>query len=212
MTASKNKRPDDEATDVEPAEDRSEVPEVEAEENGEAAPTAPEDPIEALELQVADLKDQLLRALAETENTRRRAEREHQDIIRYGVTNLVRDILAVADNLQRALDSVPADARPGNEAVESLATGVEMTGKEFLSALERHGVQKVEPLGERFDHNLHQAMFELEGTGQPAGTIVELMQPGYMLHDRLLRPAMVGVAKGDPDTPPGDVEHIDTTA
>ena len=212
MTASKNKRPDDEATDVEPAEDRSEVPEVEAEENGEAAPTAPEDPIEALELQVADLKDQLLRALAETENTRRRAEREHQDIIRYGVTNLVRDILAVADNLQRALDSVPADARTGNEAVESLATGVEMTGKEFLRALERHGVQKVEPLGERFDHNLHQAMFELEGTGQPAGTIVELMQPGYMLHDRLLRPAMVGVAKGDPDTPPGDVEHIDTTA
>ena len=212
MTASKNKQPDDEATDAEPVEDRPDPPEAEAEEDGDAALAAPEDPIAALELEVADLNDQLLRALAETENTRRRAEREHQDIIRYGVTNLVRDILAVADNLQRALDSVPADARTGNEAVASLATGVEMTGKEFLSALERHGVQKVEPLGERFDHNLHQAMFALEGTGQPAGTIVELMQPGYMLHDRLLRPAMVGVAKGDPDTPPGDVEHIDTTA
>ena len=212
MTASKNKQLNDEATDAEPAEDRLDPPEAETDEAGDAAPAAPEDPIAALESEVADLKDQLLRALAETENTRRRAEREHQDIIRYGVTNLVRDILAVADNLQRALDSVPADARTGNEAVASLATGVELTGKEFLSALERHGVQKVEPLGERFDHNLHQAMFELEGTGQPAGTIVELMQPGYMLHDRLLRPAMVGVAKGDPDTPPGDVEHIDTTA
>ncbi len=212
MTASKNKQPDDEATDAEPVEDRPDPPEAEAAEDGDAALAAPEDPIAALELEVADLNDQLLRALAETENTRRRAEREHQDIIRYGVTNLVRDILAVADNLQRALDSVPADARTGNEAVASLATGVELTGKEFLSALERHGVQKVEPLGELFDHNLHQAMFEVEGTGQPAGTIVELMQPGYMLHDRLLRPAMVGVAKGDPDTPPEDVEHIDTTA
>ncbi len=212
MAESKNQHPNDKATKAETTDDRPDNADEVVEENGDAGQTAPEDPITALESDVANLKDQLLRALAETENTRRRAAREHQDIIRYGVTNLVRDILAVADNLQRALDSVPADARTDNETVASLATGVELTGKEFLSALERHGVEKVEPLGEQFDHNKHQAMFEVEDTGQPAGTIVELLQPGYMLYDRLLRPAMVGVAKGDPEAPPEDVEHIDTTA
>lgn len=215
MTDNETKRPNDKAPDPDSAEhqlDAPDSPEEMAEENGEAAEAVPEDPIVLLEAQVADLKDQLLRALAEAENTRRRAEREHQDILRYGVTNLARDILAVADNLQRALDSVPEGARADNEVVASLATGVELTAKEFMSALERHGVEKVEPLGELFDHNKHQAMFEVEDTEQPAGTIVELLQPGYMLHDRLLRPAMVGVAKGDPRTPPEDVEHIDTTA
>ena len=215
MTDNETKQPNDKAPVPDSAEhqpDAPDAPEGMAEENGEAAEAVSEDPIVLLEAQVADLKDQLLRALAEAENTRRRAEREHQDILRYGVTNLARDILAVADNLQRALDSVPEGARADNEAVASLATGVELTAKEFMSALERHGVEKVEPLGELFDHNKHQAMFEVEDTGQPAGTIVELLQPGYMLHDRLLRPAMVGVAKGDPRTPPEDVEHIDTTA
>jgi len=170
-----------------------------------------EDPVAVLQSEVATLKDQLLRALAETENTRRRTSRENQDLIRYGGTNLVRDILVVADNLRRALVSLPEDARAENEALASLAKGVELTEKEFLSALERHNVRKIEPLGELFNHNEHQAMFEVENTGQQAGTIVELLQPGYLLHDRLLRPAMVGVAKGDPKVPPEGIGNIDTT-
>ena len=211
MTEGNNEQSSDEDPEVEPVNDGAAIEDNLAEEN-EAIQAVPDDPIAVLEAEVVKLKDQLLRALAETENTRRRADREHQDLIRYGVANLVRDILVVADNLRRALDSLPEDARAENEVVSSLATGVELTEKEFLSALERHNVRKVEPLGELFDHNEHQAMFEVENTGQPAGTIVELLQPGYMLHDRLLRPAMVGVAKGDPETPPGDVAHIETTA
>ena len=211
MTEGNNEQSSDENPEVEPVNDGAAIEDNLAEEN-EAIQAVPDDPIAVLEAEVVKLKDQLLRALAETENTRRRADREHQDLIRYGVANLVRDILVVADNLRRALDSLPEDARAENEVVSSLATGVELTEKKFLSALERHNVRKVEPLGELFDHNEHQAMFEVENTGQPAGTIVELLQPGYMLHDRLLRPAMVGVAKGDPETPPGDVAHIETTA
>ncbi len=183
-----------------------------SEDNCEQTQAMSENTLETLESEVSTLKDQLLRALAEAENTRRRVERERKDLIRYGVTNFVRDILAVADNLRRALESVPSEERLNNETIEALAAGVELTEKEFLSALERHGVQKIEPLGELFDHNIHQALFELENTGKPAGTITELMQPGYLLHDRLLRPAMVGVAKGDPETPLDRDEQIDNSA
>ena len=211
MSDGKNDQLNDDDPDAEPTNGVQATDDDLVEEN-ELIQSEPEDPVAALEAEVVTLRDQLLRALAETENTRRRTSRENQDLIRYGVTNLVRDILVVADNLRRALDSLPEDARAENEALASLATGVELTEKEFLSALERHNVRKIEPLGELFNHNEHQAMFEVENTGQPAGTIVELLQPGYMLHDRLLRPAMVGVAKGDPEAPPGDVAHIDTTA
>ena len=211
MSDGKNEQLNDDDPDAEPTNGVQATDDDLVEENGPIQ-SEPEDPVAALEAEVVTLKDQLLRALAETENTRRRTSRENQDLIRYGVTNLVRDILVVADNLQRALDSLPEDARAENEALASLATGVELTEKEFLSALERHNVRKIEPLDEAFNHNEHQAMFEVENTGQPAGTIVELLQPGYMLHDRLLRPAMVGVAKGDPEVPPDDVAHIDTTA
>lgn len=211
MSDGKNEQSNDNDPDVEPTNGMQATDDDLVEEN-DLVQSELQDPVAALEAEVVTLKDQLLRALAETENTRRRTSRENQDLIRYGVTNLVRDILVVADNLRRALDSLPEDARVENEALASLATGVELTEKEFLSALERHNVRKIEPLGELFNHNEHQAMFEVENTGQPAGTIVELLQPGYMLHDRLLRPAMVGVAKGDPEAPPDDVAHIDTTA
>ncbi len=211
MSDGKNEQTNDNNPDLEPTNGMQATDDDLVEEN-DLVQSELQDPVAALEAEVVTLKDQLLRALAETENTRRRTSRENQDLIRYGVTNLVRDILVVADNLRRALDSLPEDARVENEALASLATGVELTEKEFLSALERHNVRKIEPLGELFNHNEHQAMFEVENTGQPAGTIVELLQPGYMLHDRLLRPAMVGVAKGNPKAPPGDVAHIDTTA
>ncbi|MFT6580183.1 MAG: nucleotide exchange factor GrpE [Alphaproteobacteria bacterium] len=175
-------------------------------------PATPEEKIAALEAELVAGREQLLRQLAETENVRRRAKREREETIRYGASALARDLLNVADNLQRALQSVPAEAREADETIKNLVIGVELTEKEFLSALQKQGVEKVEPLGEKFSYDRHQAMFEVPGTGKPAGTVVEVMQPGYVMHDRLLRPAMVGVAKGDPESPPDDVNHVDTTA
>ncbi|MCH9020319.1 MAG: nucleotide exchange factor GrpE, partial [Proteobacteria bacterium] len=156
--------------------------------------------------EVAELKDRLLRAMAETENVRRRAARDREDASKYAVTGFARDILPVIDNLRRALDSVPEEAR--NEApIASLVAGVEMTERELLGAFERHGIRRIDPMGERFDHNLHQAVFEVDDPQTPPGTIVEVVQPGYVIADRLLRPAMVGVAKGA-DAPPA----VDTEA
>ena len=166
------------------------------------------DRLAALEAELADTKDKLLRALAETENVRRRAQREREDAARYGTANLARDMAGVADNLRRALDSAP-DESAQDQMTRNLLAGVAATERELLAALERHGVRKVAPQpGERFDHNFHEAMFEVEGTGRPAGTIVQVLQPGYVLHDRLLRPAMVGVAKAAPSGTP-DARRVD---
>lgn len=155
--------------------------------------------IAELEAETATLKDQALRALAEAENTRKRAERERAEAARYGPVGLARDLLSVADNLRRALDSLPGEARAQEEhGVRDFIAGVEMIEKDFLAAFAKQGVEKLEPLGEPFDHAVHQAMFELEDPEKPAGTVVQLMQAGYRLHDRLLRPAMVGVSKGGP--------------
>jgi molecular chaperone GrpE len=178
----------------------------------DVAPLTPEEKIEALETELARQKEQVLRQLAETENARRRAQREREDTIRYGASALAKDLLNVADNLQRALQSVPSEARESDDVIKNLVIGIEMTEKELLSAMQKQGVEKIEPLGEKFSYDKHQAMFEVPNTGKPAGTIVELMQPGYIMHERLLRPAMVGVAKGDVKTPPGDVNHVDTKA
>jgi molecular chaperone GrpE len=150
----------------------------------------------ALTTELAETKDRLLRALAETENMRRRALREREEAQRYGVANFAKDLLSVADNLRRALDSTQATDEP----TRNLLAGVAATERELLAALERLGVKRHDPHpGERFDPNLHEAMFEVEGTGQPGGTIVQVLQPGYVIHDRLLRPAMVGVAKAAPE-------------
>jgi molecular chaperone GrpE len=163
-----------------------------------AVPETPaEDPIARLEAEVANLKDQLLRALAETENSRRRSQRERDEAVRYAASGFARDMLPVADNLRRALDAVPEEAMAADESLKTLADGVGLTERQLIAAFERHGIRRVAPEpGERFDPHLHQAMFEVPNTGQPAGSIVQVMQPGYLLHDRLLRPAMVGVAKG----------------
>jgi molecular chaperone GrpE len=152
---------------------------------------------------VAEMKDQLLRALAETENVRRRARKDVADANRYGIANFARDMLSVSDNMARALESIPDEAREESEIVKALVEGVEMTAREMASALQRHGIEQVNPLGEKFDYNLHQAMFEAPGSGQPDGTIVEVVQPGYVIGERLLRPAMVGVAKNSA-APSGD--------
>jgi len=155
----------------------------------------------AVEAELADAKDRLLRALAETENVRRRAERERSDAARFGAANFAKDMLNVADNLRRAIESAP-ESQAGDELMRNLLQGVAATERELLAAFERHGVRRIDPLGERFDHNFHQAMFEMENTGKPAGTVVQVLQPGYVMHDRLLRPALVGVAKGESTPPP----------
>lgn len=156
------------------------------------------DRIAELEAEVLSMKDQMLRALAEAENTRRRAERDRQEATKYGAVGLARELLSVSDNLRRALEALPEDARGSDGWARDLITGVELIEREFQDAFARHGVAKIEPLGEPFDHNYHQAMFEMEDAEKPAGTVVQVMQPGYRLHDRLLRAAMVGVSKGGP--------------
>ena len=168
-----------------------------ADETSESAEGGPAT-YEELQSEVATLKDQLLRALAETENIRRRGERERADLAKYAPANFARDILSVADNLQRALESVSDDARAANEELNNFYAGIEITAKELPAGFERFGIKPIDALGKRFDHNFHQAMFELDDPSQPAGTVVQVIQTGYMIHDRLLRPAMVGVAKGGP--------------
>jgi molecular chaperone GrpE len=161
------------------------------------AETSPEARLAALEAELAEYKDRLLRALAETENTRRRAQREREDALKYAITGFAKDLLSASDNLRRALDSLP-ESEARDERTRSLLAGVAATERELLSVFERHGIRRIDPQAEPFDHNFHQAIFEAERVDQPAGTIVEVLQPGYLLHERLLRPAMVGVAKGGP--------------
>jgi molecular chaperone GrpE len=184
------------------------TPQDEAGEEAETAPPSLEDRILDLTAALAEVKDRSLRQLAETENIRRRFERERSETLKFAASGLAKDLLNVADNLYRALQAVPEAMREGDEAARNFLVGVEMTEKELIAAFEKHGIRRILPIGEKFNHEEHQAMFELEDTGQSAGTVVELMQPGYIMHGRLLRPAMVGVAKGDPEA----VEHIDTTA
>lgn len=144
----------------------------------------------------AHLKDQLFRALADAENARRRAKKDVEEARRYANTNFARDLLAVADNMGRALGTITAEARAADKVIDAFAEGIEMTARELEAAFTRHGIKRIEPMGEKFDYNQHQAMFETANTDQPDGTVVEVAQVGYMLGDRLLRPAMVGVAKG----------------
>jgi len=158
------------------------------------APSSPEEHLAAVEAELADTKDRLLRALAETENVRRRFQREREDAQKYAISGFARDLLTVVDNLRRALDAMP-EAEITDPRTRSLLDGVAVTERELLAAFERHGLRRIDPKGEPFDHNFHQAIFESERPGAPAGTVIEVLQPGYVLHDRLLRPAMVGVAK-----------------
>src|ERR1700758_777697 len=160
-------------------------------------------PSTALEREHSEMKDRLLRTLAEMENLRRRTEREIADSRLYSVTSFARDLLIVADNMRRALDAVTPELRASAEnAVKSLIEGVELTERELLKALEKNGVRQFTPQGEKFDPNLHQAMFEIPDASVPAGSVVQVVQPGYMIGDRVLRPALVGGSKGGPKTAP----------
>lgn len=148
-----------------------------------------------LEEELTTLKDQLLRAVAEAENVRKRSRKQLEDMAKYAATDFAKDMLGVGDNLRRALDSVPEDALENDEHLKVLAKGVELTEKGLITVIERHGIKQISPLGEKFDPNLHQAMFQVEDANQPSGTVAQVVQAGYMIHDRLLRPAMVGVVK-----------------
>ncbi|MBT5308434.1 MAG: nucleotide exchange factor GrpE [Rhodospirillaceae bacterium] len=176
-------------------------------------PEASDDELELLqggdglaELQdvIADLNDKLLRAVAETENVRRRAQRDKEDASKYAIQSFAAEMVSVADNLGRALDSVDSTTRDSDEAVDNLCTGVEMTQRELLNTFERVGIKLIEAEGQRFDHNLHEAMFEMEAPDKPTGTVVQVIQAGYTIRDRLLRPAKVGVSKGGPKAAPED--------
>jgi molecular chaperone GrpE len=157
----------------------------------DAAPSA------APEAEVVELKDRLLRALAEQENIRRRAARERDESVRFAASNLARDLLPTLDNLRRALDSVPAESGELDEAAVKLLAGVAAIEKNLLETLGKHGISRIDPVpGETFDPHVHQAMFEVERSSYPAGTVAQILQPGYVQHERLLRPALVGVATG----------------
>lgn len=167
------------------------------------------DPIAALEAERDALKDQTLRAMAESENLRRRTERELAQSRKYGHSGFARDLLAAVDNLKRAVDVLPEDRSGLDENMTNLVVGVEMIHQEINTVLERHGITVINPEGEKFDYEKHQAMFEMPSDDAPPGTVLQVAQRGWMLHDRLLTPAMVGVAKAMSESPPENADEED---
>lgn len=166
------------------------------------------DKLAKLEAALAQSNDQLLRTVAEMDNLRKRSVREREDAGKYAVTGFAKDLLEVADTFQRALQSIPADLRE-DERINSLVQGIEFTEKSLLSCFEKNGIRKIEPLDELFNPNFHEVMFEAPVPGKPAGMIIQLIEPGYVINDRLLRPARVGVAKASQD---GTPHAVDTKA
>lgn len=163
------------------------------------------------EEEVAELKDKLLRTLADMENLRRRSQKDREDALKYSSANFARDMLSVADNLRRAIDSIPEDGDPDGAALVGFIEGISLTEKELLSTLERHGIRKIDPMGEKFDPQFHEAMFEIPSAEAENGTVLQVVEVGYVIHDRLLRPAKVGIAKAVP-APTGPGDQVDTTA
>ncbi len=166
----------------------------------------------AMQADYLAMKDQLLRAVAETENTRRRLTRERDETAKYAAASFAKEMLDVADNLHRALAAIPAEALAKDEALKSLYDGVSATERQLDAAFTRQHIKRIWPEGEKFDSNLHQAMFEVPGTPHPSGTVVQVLQAGYVIHDRLLRPALVGVAKGEPKPADDSAGHVNTVA
>lgn len=164
------------------------------------------------EAEIADLKDKLLRALADNENTIRRAKREREDTAKYAAANFARDMLTVADNLQRALDATPDGLRDGDDQSKSFLEGIELTSRELLSVLERHGINRISPMGEKFNHDQHEALFEVPTSDAEPGMVMQVVEDGFMIHDRLLRAAKVGVSKAIDSPDEGEGHSVDTTA
>ncbi|KAB0267524.1 nucleotide exchange factor GrpE [Microvirga brassicacearum] len=183
-----------------------------ADSTSEAADTAV-DPVVTLEAERNELKDKFLRLMADMENLRRRTEREVADARAYAVANFARDMLNVADNVRRGIENVPEEARESAEgAFKALLEGIDLTERDLQKTLERHGVKKLDPLGQKFDPHVHQAMFEVPNADVPSGTVVQVVQSGYVIGDRVLRPALVGVAKGGPKTNGGEPQGADNAS
>ncbi len=202
-------------TEIRASDDPVAQPDVAGEQPGEPAAPAPQAPpeptpaerVERLERELAETKDRLLRALAEMENLRKRTEREVLDARIYGITVFARDILTVADNMHRALNALDTELRErADQSVKALLDGVELTERELLNVLEKHGVKKLDPLGQKFDPNRHQAMLEVVDSATPPGHVAQVIQAGYLIGERVLRPALVAVAKSEskPETPAND--------
>jgi molecular chaperone GrpE len=192
----------DETTKTGPDAAATENPSGFAEAAGDAAANAASgapDPVELLKAENTELRDRYLRLAAEMDNLRRRTERDVKDAKSYSVASFARDMLSVADNLRRTLDALPPETRAeADTGLKTLTEGVEMTERSMLSALERHGVRQLEPMGQKFDPNFHQAMFEVPNGDVPNNTVIQVVQAGFAIGERVLRPAMVGVAKGGP--------------
>ena len=169
----------------------------------------PENREEELELKISELKDQLLRAVADSENIRKRSEREKEQTRKFGIANFAKDLLSIADNLGRALDAAPKNEDIKDDAIKNFVIGIQMTEQELQKAFDNNNIRKIDPMGEKFDYNFHQAMFEVEETDREPGVVVQVLQPGYAIDDRILRPAMVGVSKAKDDKKSAGV---DTTA
>jgi molecular chaperone GrpE len=179
----------------------------------ETTDTAAVDPVVTLEAERNELKDKFLRLMADMENLRRRTEREVADARAYAVANFARDMLNVADNVRRGIENVPDEARESAEgAFKALLEGIDLTERDLQKTLERHGVKKLDPLGQKFDPHVHQAMFEVPNADVPSGTVVQVVQSGYVIGDRVLRPALVGVAKGGPKTNGGEPQGADNAS
>jgi molecular chaperone GrpE len=162
---------------------------------------------DTLAQQLSAMKDQWIRAVAETENVRKRAEREREETSKYAITGFARDMVSVLENLKRASESMPAELRSNDERIKSLAEGVDLTLQELLGIFDRYQIKRIDPMGEKFDHQYHQAVVQVERPDLPAGTVIQVVQAGYIIHDRLLRPAMVAVSKL-----PEAVKPVDTSA
>jgi molecular chaperone GrpE len=190
-------------SDIRPPSDNDPAPANEPAVQPEPA-VAPK-PSTSLDRELAETKDRLLRTLADMDNMRKRTEREVADARIYGISNFARDILGVADNMHRAMAALDDELRAkADEPTKVLLEGVELTERELMNVLEKHGVKRIEPLGQKFDPNRHQAMYEIEDLSVPAGTVIQVMQGGYLIGDRMLRPALVAVAKGGGKAPPAN--------
>ena len=192
MSEEKNNKLEEQ--DLENPTSKKEELESEEPKDQEEAEISPEDLIEKLNEEIVSLKDQRLRAIAELENFRKRAEKDHSDALKYGVSNFAKEIITIRDNIERAQSSISDEAK-NNETIKSVIEGIDLIAQSVVSTFEKIGIKKIESLNEKFDHNLHQAMMEIENDELEPGTIVQELIPGYTLHDRLLRPAMVGVSK-----------------
>ncbi len=180
----------------------------EAPAEGQEKALSPEERIAELEKQLAEMKDRALREMADAENTRRRAQKDREDTRKYAISEFAKEMLGISDNFQRALEAAPCES--ADPTVKNLVAGVEATERQLQATLERFGIKKITPIGQAFDPNFHRVMMEVDGEGKPAGTVVQVLQTGYTIHGRLLREALVAVAKGGES--PNNKAHVDTEA